>query len=179
MNSSSEESQKELIIIARAVRARGLKGELVADLLTDFPERFERISRLQGIGPSGEQKELTLESYWFQNNRVVLKFLGYDSIESANTLVGFELGLPEAERVQLSSGEFYDWELEGCSVEIEHGSAIGNVREVMRTGGVELLVVEDEARREHLIPMAQSIVVEIDLSRRIILIDPPEGLLDL
>lgn len=179
MNSSSEVSQKELIIVARAVRVRGLKGELVADLLTDFPERFERVSRLLGIGPTGEYKELTLESYWFQNNRVVLKFLGYDSIESANTLVGFELGLPEAERVQLSSDEFYDWELEGCSVEIEHGSAIGKVREVMRTGGVELLVVEDEARREHLIPMAQSIVVEIDLSRRIILIDPPEGLLDL
>lgn len=179
MNSSSEESRKELIIVARAVRTRGLKGELVADLLTDFPERFERISRLLGIGPSGEHKELTLESYWFQNNRVVLKFLGYDSIESANALVGFELGLPEAERVQLSSDEFYDWELEGCSVEIEHGSAIGKVREVMRTGGVELLVVEDEARREHLIPMTQSIVVEIDLLRRIILIDPPEGLLDL
>ncbi len=64
-------------------------------------------------------------------------------------------------------------------MEIEHGAAIGNVREVMRTGGVELLVVEDDTRREHLIPMAQSIVVEIDLSRRKILIDPPEGLLDL
>ena len=109
----------------------------------------------------------------------MLKFVGYDSIESANTLVGYELGLPEADRVQLSPDEFYDWELEGCLVEIEHGSAVGNVREVMRTGGVELLVVEDEQRREHLIPMAESIVIEIDLSRRKIVIDPPEGLLDL
>ena len=179
MNPSSEESHKELIIVARTVRARGLKGELVADLLTDFPERFERITRLLGIGPSGEYRELKLERYWFQNDRVVLKFLGYDSIESANTLVGYELGLPEAERVQLSPDEFYDWELEGCSVELEHGSAIGNVREVMRTGGVELLVVEDDTRREHLIPMAESIVIEIDLLHRKIVIDPPEGLLDL
>jgi 16S rRNA processing protein RimM len=179
MNPSSEESYKELIIVARTVRARGLKGELVADLLTDFPERFEQISRLLGIGPSGEYEELQLENYWFQNDRVVLKFVGYDSIESANTLVGYELGLPEAERVQLSPDEFYDWELEGCSVEIENGSAIGNVREIMRTGGVELLVVEDHTRREHLIPMAESIVIEIDLSRRKIVIDPPEGLLDL
>ena len=179
MNPSSEESHKGLIIVARTVRARGLKGELVADLLTDFPERFERISRLRGIGPGGEDKELQLESYWFQNDRVVLKFLGYDSIESADTLVGYELGLPEAERVQLSPDEFYDWELEGCSVELEHGSAIGNVREVIRTGGVELLVVEDDTQREHLIPMAESIVIEIDLSRRKIVIDPPEGLLDL
>jgi 16S rRNA processing protein RimM len=174
-----EESGGDLIIVARTVRTRGLKGELVADLLTDFPERFELISELAGTGPAGERKQLKLESYWFQNDRVVLKFSGYDSVESAKSLIGYELGLPESERVQLAANEFYDWELEGCSVEIEPGSSIGKVREVMRTGGVELLVVQDDSRREHLIPMAQSIVVEIDLSRKKIRIDPPEGLLDL
>jgi 16S rRNA processing protein RimM len=64
-------------------------------------------------------------------------------------------------------------------VEIEHGVLIGKVREVMRTGGVELLVVEDESGRERLIPMAQAIVIDIDLAQRKIMIDPPEGLLDL
>jgi 16S rRNA processing protein RimM len=179
MNSPGEESCEDLIIVARTVRTRGLKGELVAELLTDFPDRFEQISQLEGIGPGGEHKRLELESYWFQNDRVVLKFVGYDSIESTQGLVGYDLGLPESERVQLADNEFYDWELEGCSVEIEPGSSIGDVREVMRTGGVELLVVEDGDQRQHLIPMAQSIVVEIDLPRKRILIDPPEGLLDL
>lgn len=176
MNPAREES---LIIVARAVKTRGLKGEIVADLLTDFPERFERVSRLSGVGPEGEQKQLELENHWFQNERVVLKFAGYDSIESAKTLVGYEFGIPEAERVELSKDEFYDWELEGCSVAAGDGLVIGTVREVMRTGGVELLVVEDDARREHLIPMARSIVVNIDISRKQILIDPPDGLLDL
>jgi len=179
MNPPSEENRDDLIIVARAVRTRGLKGELVADVLTDFPERFEDVSKLTGVGSSGERKQLELESYWFQNDRMVLKFAGYDTIESAKALVGYEFGLPEAERVQLSQDEFYDWELEGCLVENKPGSIIGKVREVMRTGGVELLVVEDEAGRETLIPMAQSIVVEIDISGKKILIDPPEGLLDL
>jgi len=179
MNPPSEENRDDLIIVARAVRTRGLKGELVADVLTDFPERFEDVSKLTGVGSSGERKQLELESYWFQNDRMVLKFAGYDTIESAKALVGYEFGLPEAERVQLSQDQFYDWELEGCSVENKPGSIIGKVREVMRTGGVELLVVEDEAGRETLIPMAQSIVVEIDISGKKILIDPPEGLLDL
>lgn len=179
MNSPREESGEALIIVARAVKTRGLKGEIVADLLTDFPERFERISWMSAIGPGRERKQLKLESHWFQNDRVVLKFSGYDTIDAAKTLVGCEFGLPETERVQLSKDEFYDWELEGCSVETEGGSVIGRVREVMRTGGVELLVVEDDARREHLIPMAQSIVVNVDVSRKKILIDPPEGLLDL
>ncbi len=49
----------------------------------------------------------------------------------------------------------------------------------MRTGGVELLVIEDDARREVFVPMAESIVIEIDIPRKRILIDPPEGLLDL
>lgn len=179
MNSPSEESRQGLIIVARAVRTRGLKGELVADLWTDFPDRFERLAQLWGVAPNGEINELKLESHWFQNDRVVLKFAGYDTIESAKTLVGYEFGLPETERVQLPKDEFYDWELEGCSVEIENGAPVGNVREVMRTGGVELLVVEDAARREHLIPLAQEIVVDVDVSRKKILIDPPEGLLDL
>ena len=179
MNPPSEENRDDLIIVARAVRTRGLKGELVADVLTDFPERFESVSELTGVGPGGERKQLELESYWFQNDRMVLKFTGYDSIEAAKALVGYEFGLPEAERVELGEGEFYDWELEGCAVENKLGGSVGKVREVMRTGGVELLVIEDEAGREVFIPMAQSIVVEIDVPGKKILIDPPEGLLDL
>lgn len=179
MNSPSQDDRDDLIIVARAVRPRGLKGELVADVLTDFPERFEKVAELSGVGPTGERRQLKLESYWFQNDRMVLKFAGYDSIESAKALVGYEFGLPEAERVELSKDEFYDWELEGCSVENKLGQSLGKVREVMRTGGVELLVVEDEEQREALIPMAASIVIEIDISSKKIVIDPPEGLLDL
>ena len=179
MTPSSEENQGDLIIVARAVRTRGLKGELVADVLTDFPERFEHISELTGVGSNGERKQLELERYWFQNDRMVLKFTGYDTVESANALVGYQFGLPEAERVQLPEDEYYDWELEGCAVENKPNSIIGKVREVMKTGGVALLVIEDEAGRENLVPMVQSIVVEIDILRKKILIDAPDGLLDL
>jgi 16S rRNA processing protein RimM len=179
MNSAGDNDQNDLIIVARAVRPRGLKGELVADVLTDFPDRFEKVDELSGVAPSGERRRLKLENYWFQNDRMVLKFAGYDSIDQAKTLVGYEFGLPEAERIELAQGEYYDWELEGCAVEDKLGSAIGKVREVMRTGGVELLIVETQERREVLIPLAASIVIEIDVSNKKILIDPPEGLLDL
>jgi 16S rRNA processing protein RimM len=152
---------------------------LIADVLTDFPERFEQVSELTGVSPSGERKQVELENHWFQNDRMVLKFAGYDTIESAKALVGYEFGLPEAERVELAEGEFYDWELEGCLVENKLGGSVGKVREVMRTGGVELLVVENEERGEVFVPMVASIVIEIDVSGKKILIDPPEGLFDL
>lgn len=179
MNPPSKDDRDDLIIVARAVKPRGLKGELVADVLTDFPERFAGITELTGVGPGGQRTQLELENYWFQNDRMVLKFAGYENIESAKVLVGYEFGLPEAQRVELSKDEFYDWELEGCSVENKLGPVVGIVRQVMRTGGVELLVVEDEKQREILIPMVRSIVVDIDVSNKKILIDPPEGLLDL
>lgn len=178
MTSSDENDRDDLVIVARAVRTRGLKGELVADILTDFPERFENISELTGVAPDGTRKQLELENFWFQNDRVILKFADHDSVESAKTLVGFDFGVPEAERVELGEGEYYDWELEGCSVETNSGLVVGRVREVMRTGGVELLVVDGE-KQEVLIPLAETIVVEIDVEDKKIVVDPPEGLLEL
>ena len=182
MNSPSapdRDDRDDLIILARAVRTRGLKGELVADVLTDFPERFENISTLTAVAPNGTRQQLELEHYWFQNERMVLKFVGFDTIDAAKPLIGCEFGLPEAERVELDEDEFYDWELEGCVVESKPGTIIGKVREVMRTGGVELLVVESEGQAEVFIPLAAAIVVEIDIAKKRIVIDPPEGLLEL
>jgi 16S rRNA processing protein RimM len=179
--SSPPDDKGALIIIARAVRTRGLKGEIVADLLTDFPERFDDVAELIVVpGHSGAPQTLTLENYWFQNDRVILKFAGYDTVEQAQAIVGLDLAVPESERVSLAEDEFYDWELEGCAVYMKKsGDAVGTVREVMRTGGVALLVVSDEHRVEHLIPMAKDIVAEIDLEAKKIIIDPPDGLLDL
>src|SRR5829696_5422259 len=119
----------ELVVIARAVRVRGLKGEIVAELLTDFPERFEELEELVLITPSGGRKAGHLESYWFQNDRVILKLAGYDDVEAAKTLIGFEFAVPESERVPLPSDHYYDWELEGCDVKAGETS-IGKVQSV-------------------------------------------------
>lgn len=169
----------QLVAVARAVRTRGLRGEIVAESLTDFPERFDGLERLIGIRPDGSLTTLALEDHWFQGGRVVLKFAGYDSIEAASVLVGYEFAVPEAERVRLPEDHFYDWELAGCRVLSVDGEELGRVREVMRTGGVELLVVENNGTgREHLIPLAEAICVEIDIERKLIKVDAPEGLLD-
>ena len=179
MSHTEEDSSESLISVARAVRTRGLKGEVVADLLTDFPERFELIEELIAIAPDGVRQKLTLDDYWFQNDRVVLKLAGYDDVEKAGELVGFEFAVPESDRVPLADSEYYDWELEGCSVSIVGGAAIGKVQSVVKTGGTEILAVVDDAGNERLVPLADSIVVEINTTEKTIVIDPPEGLLDL
>ncbi len=174
-----EPSSGELVVLARAVRPRGLKGEIVAELLTDFPERFEDVIKLTLVSPSGQRKVVKLESYWFQKDRVILKLAGYDNVQAATGLTGSEFAVPESDRVKLPQNHYYDWELEGCTVQVLGRDNIGKVSSVMKTGGVEILVVRDESGQERLIPLAGSIVVDIDVVGKKIVIDPPEGLLDL
>jgi 16S rRNA processing protein RimM len=173
-----DDASSDLVIIARAVKSRGLKGEIVAELLTDFPDRFEDVEELVLVSPAGERKTGKLENYWFQNDRVVLKLADYDDVEAAKKLVGFEFAVPEAERVPLPEDHYYDWELEGCTVKVGVES-IGKVRSIIRTGGIEILEIADENGKERLVPLVDSIVVAIDAAEKTIIVDPPEGLLDL
>ena len=167
----------ELVAVARVVRTRGLKGEVVAEILTDFPERFDLLDWVTAVRESGERLDLKIEKFWFQNGRVILKFDGLDSVESGETLRNVEICVPESEAVELEEGEYFDWELAGCKVETINGEVIGEVRELMRTGGTELLVVAGETK-EYLIPFANVICVEVDIENKLIRVDPPEGLLE-
>lgn len=168
----------ELVVIARAVKPRGLKGEIVAELLTDFPERFEDVAELVLVSPDGDRKKGQLESYWFQNQRVILKLAGCDDVDTAKEFTGFEFAVPESERVALDEDQYYDWELEGCDVRVGN-ETIGTVQSIIKTGGAEILRIADENGRERLVPLADSIVVEINTAEKLIVVDPPEGLLDL
>jgi len=169
----------DLIVVARIARTRGLRGEVVADLLTDFPGRFEALESVIAIAPDGSRRSLQIEEHWFQAQRIVFKFADYDSIDEARELAGLQLAVPASDRIELSKDQFYEWELAGCRVEAADGKSIGVVREVMRTGGVEILVVVGDTGGELLIPMAQEICVEIDIDKKLVRVDPPEGLLEL
>ena len=168
---------RELVAIARIVRTRGLRGEAVAEVLTDFPERFEGLADVTAVLPAGERRELKIERFFFQKDRIVLKFAGVDSIEAAETLRNAEVCVDEADAVELEEDEYFDWELEGCEVETVDGEMLGSVREVLRTGGTEVLIV-DGAAKELMIPFAEAICVEVDVDAKRIVVDPPEGLLE-
>lgn len=168
---------EDLVAVARIAKTRGLRGEVVADVLTDFPERFENLETVFAIKPDGARTELEIEKFWFQKGRVILKFAGVDSIEAAETLRNYEICVPETEAVELEEDEYFDWELEECRVETVEGEQIGLVKEVMRTGGTEILVVAGESK-EYLIPFAEAICISVDVENKLIRIDAPEGLLD-
>jgi 16S rRNA processing protein RimM len=167
----------DLVAIAKVVRPRGLKGEVFAELLTDFPERFEGLEDVVVVLPDARRFDLKIEDHWFQNGRLVLRFAEYATIEAAETLRDGEVCIAETEAVELEDGEFFDWQLEGCRVETVAGETLGTVREVQRTGGTENLLV-DGGEKDYLIPFAKSICIEVDIEKELIKIDPPEGLLE-
>ena len=170
----------ELVVVARVAKVRGVRGEVAADLLTDFPDRFKKLARLIAVDPTaGAREELRLEGSWLHGERVVLKFGGYDTPEASKALVGRELAVPEAEAVKLGPDEFYDWQLRGCRVETVGGDEVGVVRDVLHgAGDAPVLVIEGAGRREHLVPLAASICVRVDVGGKLIRVDPPEGLLE-
>lgn len=168
---------EDLVVIAKLTRTRGLRGELVGEVLTDFPERFDELEKVCAVKSSGERRELEIEKFWFQKDRIILKFKGFDTIEKAEALRDSEICVTEAEAVELGEDEFFDWELEGCSVETVAGEKIGAVKELLRTGGTEVLIVQG-GTKDYLIPFAATICVEIDVKDKLIRVDLPEGLLE-
>jgi 16S rRNA processing protein RimM len=168
---------EDLVAVAKVTKSRGLRGELIADVLTDFPERFDELEDVIALLPNGKRLDLTIERFWFQKERIIFKFAEFDAIETAETLRGAEICIPETEAVALDSDEFFDWQLENCEVETIEGEKLGFVKEILRTGGTEILVVKG-AEKDYLIPFAEAICPEVDVENKLIKVDAPEGLLD-
>lgn len=169
---------EDLISVARVARPQGLRGEVVAALLTDFPERFAELKVAHVKLANGTVALRELEKSWLHKGRIVLKFAGCDSINEAESLRDAQVMVSRAQLVELPTDSYYDFDLIDCQVTTKDGQAIGRVTDVQSYGAAPLLVVQEGAR-EYLIPLALSICEEIDTARKRIVINPPEGLLDL
>ncbi len=170
--------------VARIVKPQGRRGEVAAEILTDFPERFARVRRAYLEQHGREPRAVEVENTWPHKGRVILKFSGVDTISQANGLRGLHVLVPREEKTPLPEHHYYVWELRGCRVVAEQGGKpreVGTVTGVEPTGGVDLLHVTPAGRAggEVLIPLAQEICKRIDTKAKIIVIDPPEDLLEL
>ena len=166
----AENAAGRFLTIARILRPQGRKGEVAAEILTDFPARFQELRSV-----------FQVENGWPHKGRIILKFSGIDSIDSASSLRGLQVFVPWEQRAPLPPHHYYLCELHGCRVVWERrGQEIGTVTEVESTGGVDVLHVKrPDGKSEVLIPLAQEICTRIDLAAQTIVVDPPEELLDL
>lgn len=167
-----------MAVVGRIARAHGNRGQVIVNPETDFAqERFQPGAELF-VRRGGSIQTLTLTSVRFQRDRPVVAVAGVDTMDAAEALAGLELRVPAAVLAALPDGTYYRHDLIGCRVETRGGAVVGIVRDVEGTISGSRLAVEGE-RGEILIPLATAICTTIDLSAKRIVIDPPEGLLEL
>lgn len=167
-----------LALVGQIARAHGLRGQVIINVETDFPkERFAPGSELF-IQRAGRVEPVTIQTVRFHKGRPVVAFVGIDSIALAESLAGQELRVPLDRLTRLPDDVFYRHDLIGCRVEREDGTAVGLVTDVEIGGGGSRLVVDGGAG-PMLVPLAREICRLIDLAGKRIVIDPPEGLLEL
>jgi 16S rRNA processing protein RimM len=185
-----ETPTEDLILVGTIERPHGLRGEVVVNPFTDFPDaRFVPGARfVAGRGtagpPADTSQALRIEDVRWHNDRPLVRFAGVDDVLAAEGLRGRSLWIAAASRPALEPGLFYETDLVGCQVETEAGEPVGPVARVDGVPGASVLVVAtpggpDRAAGEVLVPLAEPICRVIDPVARRIVIDPPAGLLDL
>ena len=192
------EPPAQWVWLARIRRPQGRKGEVFAEILTDFPEKFAQRRRLwllkiEGAGAPGpshlgtretkpidlDPRPVQLTNHWLHKGGIVLHFAGADSITAAETLAGLIVAIPLAERAPLGDGEVYIADLIGCALVDVAGEApveVGVIEDVDRTAGPVALLVVRTVAGEVLIPFAKSYLRRLDLAARRVEMALPEGL---
>jgi 16S rRNA processing protein RimM len=167
-----------MILVGRIARPHGIRGQVVVNPETDFvEERFAPGATFWARTGSGAE-QLTVTSSRVQNGRPVVGFEGFATVADVERLAGLELRVPEETLKALEPGTYYHHQLAGCAVRTAAGEDVGRVVRVDGGSAGSLLAVAG-ARGEVLIPLAAEICVGIDVERRLITIEPPEGLLEL
>lgn len=172
------------VTLAHIRRAQGRKGEVLADLLTDFPEKFAERRHLWLLAPKREPWQVELVDHWLHKGGIVLHFAGVDSITAAETLRDVEVVIPREERAALGEDEFYVGDLIGSSLvdaAVSPARLVGVVEDVDRASGpVALLVVQVEGAKEPaLIPLVKAWLDNFDAAAKRLTMRLPEGLADI
>jgi 16S rRNA processing protein RimM len=177
------EPDLDLVLVGRIARPNGLRGDVAINPETDFPEdRFAPgaqllLTRRERAVSAGTIERVQIAAARFHNGRPIVRFEGFGSIEAVEPLGGASLWIRADSRPPLPEGHYYHDALIGCAVETIAGQVVGQVTRIDAFGSAPLLVVTD-GRHDVLIPLAEAICVRIDPAARRIVIDPPDGLLD-
>lgn len=168
-----------MLLVGVVARPHGIKGEVIVNPTTDFPEdRFAVGASVWGRAAGGTTPEaLHVRAFRMHQGRPVVRFDGVATMSDAERFAGWDLRIPPTARRELPPHVYYRDDLIGCEVVTNDGETVGRVRAVDGEGQAVRLVVT-AARGEVLVPLAQD-VCAVDIAARRIVVTPPEGLLDL
>jgi 16S rRNA processing protein RimM len=171
--------EPDLIVVGRIGRPQGIKGEVTVEVRTDDPDDRFAVGRVLRTDPP-ERGPLTVAGSRRQGRYLVVLFDGLVDRNGAELLRDTLLQMAVADLPPLAEqDEYYDTQLIGLVAELTDGSALGEVTDVLHLPGGDVLVVRRSHGAEALVPFVRAIVPTVDLPARKVVLDPPEGLLDL
>jgi len=168
----------DMALVGRIARAHGNRGQVIIDPATDFPEERFKAGSVLHIRRGDSTAPVTVANVRFHRGRPIVGLAGIETMDAAEALAGSELRIEMDALQPLPAGSYYHHDLVGCQVETPRGENVGRVSAVEGDAAGSRLIVES-GNGEVLVPIAEGIVVHVDVAGRKIVIEPPEGLLDL
>ena len=164
--------------MGRVERPHGVSGEVSVSILTDFPDRFA--AGADFVWQRGEERrELRVVSVRPHAGRMLVRFEGVADAAAVRALAGGDLCIAASDAHPPPEGFFYGHEIRGWTCEDTSGRRLGEAAGLERSPGAPLLSVETAPGKIALVPFVHGIVVSIDRDARRIVLDPPEGLMEL
>jgi 16S rRNA processing protein RimM len=167
-----------MLLVGIIRRPHGVSGEVSVEVATDFPERFASGRSLLWRRADAEQS-LTIASVRPHGKRLLMRFETVEGGDAARALAGGELWVPEAEAVPPPEDSYYVHELEGFRCEDPSGRFLGTAERLEQTRGAATLVLRTESGKPVAVPFVRPIVSSVDRAKRRVVLDPPEGLMEL
>ncbi|MEW6406314.1 MAG: ribosome maturation factor RimM [Chloroflexota bacterium] len=161
------------LVVGFLRRPHGLRGEIIMDLHTDFPDRL-KAGRKLFIGE--KHKAVSLEGARSHGNSVLVKLRGIETPEDAGQFRNQWVYVKTTDVPKLPEGQIYQHELFGMAVVDEDDKPLGTLTEIIETGANDVYVVKDDAGKELLLPAIPSVILDIDAGRRFIRVHLLEGL---
>ncbi len=168
----------ECAVVGRVARAHGNAGQVIVNPETDFIEDRFRVGARLLARRGGRVERMRVTAMRLHLGRPIIGLDGVATMNDAEAMAGIEFRVPTADLEPLPDGLFYRHDLVGCRVETVSGAEVGTVASVEGELGSSRLVVRAPFG-DVLVPLARAICVVIDTAARRIVLDPPEGLLDL
>jgi len=172
----SEQKTTEWATIGKIVAPFGIRGDLKVFSLSDVPNRF---ASLKGgyLGPG--YTYYTIQNVRpYKGDMLLLKFADINDATTAETLRKHDIFIPLDQLAQLPPDSYYQHDILGLHVETLAGRDVGVIVDIIVTGSNDVYVVESPQKQQFLIPAIKDVIKQIDLLRRMMYIDPMEGLLD-
>ena len=171
-NTGSPKGEPIYLSVGFLRRPHGLKGEIIMDLHTDFPERMKK-GRELFVGE--KHKPMTLTNVRPHQSGLLVKFKDIESPDDAG-LYRNQWVYTKSKDVPLPEGQHYKHELIGLKVVDENGRPLGELVEILETGANDVYVVRGDSGKDLLLPAIPSVILDLDVGAQLMRVHLLEGL---